>query len=356
MYFWHSVGNHVLTTMSNMFTNLNLTDMETCYKAFRREVIDGLVIEEDGFGVEPEITAKIAKAGWRIYEVGVSYSGRTYAEGKKTTWRDGVRAILAILKHSRARDRIAARAVDPTADPAHFDAADVELAETLDNLSGADNYADWIFDLVDPHLGERVVEIGAGHGEMTERIARRHQVTALEVSNRCAERLRHRFSTNPSVVVHHGSIESVAGRGPDSAMFDSAVFVNVLEHIDDDLAALRATRAVLRPGGRIVVFAPAFAGLYSDFDRRVGHHRRYRLSELVDRADRAGYTTTDAHYVNSAGAILWWLYARHLRRTPTSSWSSTLFDRAIVPVVRGYEARRRPRFGQSVLLVAERRG
>jgi glycosyltransferase involved in cell wall biosynthesis len=100
LYFWHSVGNKLLTTMSNAFTNLNLTDMETCYKAFRREVLDGITVEENRFGFEPEITAKVAAGGWRIYEVGISYQGRTYEEGKKIGWRDGVQAFSCIVRYS----------------------------------------------------------------------------------------------------------------------------------------------------------------------------------------------------------------------------------------------------------------
>jgi len=100
LYYWHSVGNKILTTVSNAFTNLNLTDMETCYKAFRKEVLDTIDIEEDRFGFEPEVTAKVAAGGWRIYEVGISYSGRTYEEGKKIGWRDGVRAFVCILRYS----------------------------------------------------------------------------------------------------------------------------------------------------------------------------------------------------------------------------------------------------------------
>lgn len=100
VYFWHMIGNKFLTLMSNMFTNINLTDMETCYKMFRREIIQSITIEEDRFGFEPEITAKVARKGCRIYEVGISYYGRTYAEGKKIGWRDGFRAIYAILKYN----------------------------------------------------------------------------------------------------------------------------------------------------------------------------------------------------------------------------------------------------------------
>ena len=99
LYFWHSVGNRFLTLLSNMFTDLNLTDMETCFKAFRRDVVQGLTLEEDRFGIEPEITAKVAAGGWRVWEVGISYSGRTYAEGKKINWRDGVAAIRCIVKY-----------------------------------------------------------------------------------------------------------------------------------------------------------------------------------------------------------------------------------------------------------------
>lgn len=103
LYFWHSVGNKFLTLLSNMFTNLNLTDMETCYKAVRRELLQSIAVRENRFGFEPEITAKLAKSGARIYEVAISYHGRTYAEGKKINWKDGVQAIWCILKYSFTR-------------------------------------------------------------------------------------------------------------------------------------------------------------------------------------------------------------------------------------------------------------
>lgn len=105
VYFWHRMGNAFLTLLSNMFTDLNLTDMETCYKAFKREIIQGITIEENRFGFEPEVTAKIARSGCRIYEVGISYYGRTYDEGKKIGWRDGVRAVWCILKYNLSTGR-----------------------------------------------------------------------------------------------------------------------------------------------------------------------------------------------------------------------------------------------------------
>ncbi len=122
LYFWHRVGNGLLTFLSNMFTNLDLTDMETCYKVFRREIIQGIAIEENRFGFEPEITAKIARTGCRLYEVGISYYGRTYQEGKKIGWKDGFRALYCIVKYNvfrrgdRARVRnLATDANEPSA-------------------------------------------------------------------------------------------------------------------------------------------------------------------------------------------------------------------------------------------------
>ncbi|MCK5454405.1 MAG: glycosyltransferase family 2 protein [Calditrichia bacterium] len=100
LFFWHYLGNKLLTLLSNMFTNLNLTDMETCYKMFRKEVLDSIQIEQNRFGFEPEITAKLARGNWRIYEIGISYSGRNYAEGKKINWQDGVQALWCILKYN----------------------------------------------------------------------------------------------------------------------------------------------------------------------------------------------------------------------------------------------------------------
>jgi glycosyltransferase involved in cell wall biosynthesis len=98
LYYWHSVGNRVVTTLSNMFTDLNLTDMETCYKAFRAEVLKGIAIKSNRFGVEPELTAKVARGKWRVYEVGIRYAGRSYEEGKKITWRDGLKAVFSIVR------------------------------------------------------------------------------------------------------------------------------------------------------------------------------------------------------------------------------------------------------------------
>ncbi|HEY7134339.1 MAG TPA: glycosyltransferase, partial [Acidimicrobiia bacterium] len=306
LYYWHSVGNGLLTTLSNMFTNLNLTDMETCYKAFRREVIQDVELHEDRFGFEPEITAKLSRKGLRIYEVGISYAGRTYAEGKKIGWRDGVRAFYGIVRYSGLGERLARRPRHLSEDePAPFDDADVALAGVLDSLQDADNYADWIYDLLEPHLGQRVLEVGAGQGELTERLCGggRH-VVATDLSSRCVTALRDRFAGNDAVTVQQADLVPDGADGG----FDSIVLVNVLEHIPHAEEALARLVPKLRPGGRLLLFVPAFESLYSEFDFRIGHRRRYRKSELTSEVDRAGLRVVEARYVNVLGAVAWWLF------------------------------------------------
>ena len=146
--------------------------------------------------------------------------------------------------------------------------------------------------------------------------------------------------------VRHVDIAATA----DGRLYDSVVLINVLEHIDDDdERARRSSGSRSRPGGHICVFVPAFDGLYSDFDRRIGHRRRYRRSHLVEVFDRAGFRIVDARYVNTVGALAWWLFVRQLGQVPTQSWSIAIYDRVVVPVLRRAESKRSPRFGQSLL-------
>jgi 2-polyprenyl-3-methyl-5-hydroxy-6-metoxy-1,4-benzoquinol methylase len=349
LYFWHAVGNRLLTTTSNMFSNLNMSDMETCYKVFRREVLESLDLREDGFGIEAEVTAKVARGPWRIYEVGISYAGRTYAEGKKIGWRDGVWAIYCVVRYSRVGDR-AFRSRTVTASPATVAEADVELAESLDSLNEANNYADWILSLVEPHLGHRVLEVGAGHGTITGRMAEGREVVATDVTDRAVEVLRERFAGQPNVSIVHG----IADRTTVDGAFDSVVVLNVLEHIEDHAAALADFREMLLPGGRVILYVPAFAALYSDFDAKIGHHRRYRRSELAAVVGEAGFEIDTLHYVNSVGAFAWWLLARKLKQVPTQGGLVRVYDRAFVPLLRRWEERRTPPFGQSLFCVARR--
>ena len=355
LYFWHAVGNRVLTTASNMVTNLNLTDVETCYKAFRREVIQSLLIEEDRFGFEVEIVAKIAKHGWRVYEVGISYTGRTYSEGKKVGWKDGFRALYCVLRYSAPFQRRAAHAVGPgdrqaMGEPSSFDEADDNLSGVLDSLKGVGNYADWIFHLVEPWLGDDVLEVGAGHGTMTARLIGRRRIVATDLSPRCVALLRDRYRDHPTVDVQHADVRAAASMGP----FESILLVNVLEHIDDDATVLKTLGEALSPGGRLILWVPAHPSLYSNFDRRIGHFRRYRARELAALVSSAGFEVCELRPVNAAGAVAWLVFARLLGGTPTSGGKLRMADRALVPMMRRLEASHPPPFGLSLLCVAAR--
>jgi len=237
---------------------------------------------------------------------------------------------------------------------ADFSAADAELKATLDSLDGADNYAGWIFELIEPYLGNEVLEVGAGHGTFTEMLARRgKRVVACDLSERCVSRLRERFSGEESVEILHGSVDSAAAYGP----FDSVILINVLEHIEDDHGALQELGSqLLRPGGRAVLWVPAFPLLYSDFDRKIGHYRRYRRPGLRTQLSDAGYEVRDVRYVNAVGAVAWLVLARFLRFTPTHGTPVKVFDKYFVPVLKPLERRWRPPFGQSVLAVATQPG
>ena len=347
LYFWHAVGNRIITIASNMVTNLNLSDVETCYKAFRREVIQSIVIEEDRFGFEPEITAKVARGGWRLYEVGISYSGRTYAEGKKIGWWDGVRAVYCILRYAPSRQR---RLDREQVSPLSLEEADRELIDTLDTLDGADQYARWIYTLVEPHLGKDVLEAGAGHGTFTELLRDSRRIVACDPSERCARLLRERFDADPTVTVLNTDLHGAIDEGP----FDSVVMINVLEHVEDHAAALRDVWKALRPGGRLILWVPAMEWLYSDLDRRIGHHRRYHLKQLRQLLGETGFEPAELRYVNAIGAIGWWVMAKQLGRRPTSAASVQLFDRVVVPVQRRMDERTRLPWGQSIFTVGVR--
>ncbi|MGZ8766559.1 MAG: class I SAM-dependent methyltransferase [Acidimicrobiia bacterium] len=257
--------------------------------------------------------------------------------------------MYSIVRYSSLLEKVSGRPAPGDDLPVEFDESDAELGSALDSLQDADNYADWIYDLCEPHLGTEVLEIGAGHGELTQRLVPGRFVTATDLSERCVEELQSRYEGLANVEIRHADIAALGG----DRLYDSVVLINVLEHFPDDLAALIALRARLKPGGRLIVFSPAFEGLYSDFDRRIGHYRRYRRSQLVTVADRAGLQLVEARYVNSVGAFAWWLFARRLRQMPTQGWSVKLYDRTVVPVLRRVETRRSPKVGQSVLLVGE---
>jgi len=236
------------------------------------------------------------------------------------------------------------------------------LPPTLDDelvaLARATNYRDWLFAKTAPHLGDRVVEVGAGFGTMTDCILDRSRVVALELIPEYVDTLRQRFADRPNVEIHQGDAtedgvwEGIRAGGE----LDSAMSFNVMEHIVDDVAVMEQVHRSLRPGGRMVVFTPAFPRLFGEMDRGVGHVRRYTRGELMTKARTAGFEIVDCQFMNLPGFFLWFVNGRLLKSSGAKGGATSvrLFDRWAVPVVRAVEEVVRPPFGQSLLLVAQR--
>src|SRR5579862_5819857 len=272
--FWHSMINKGLTVVSNMFSNLNVSDMETCYKVFRTDLLKSIPIRSDRFGFEPEITMKCSKRKFRVYEVPISYHGRTYEEGKKIGWKDGVKALGVILYFW---------VVDDLYEP-HYGRG------LLNNLTGTPQYISWVTRVLRPHLGDRVLEIGAGLGNLTGRLmARKLQYVAGEGDALYLHALRNRFLRTPNVTVCKLDPEQPADYLPGAGQFDTALCVNVLESVKDPVAVLASLDSCLAPGGSVLVLVPQGKGLYGSLDQGMGQLRRFSKAELVQALEQTGF-------------------------------------------------------------------
>ncbi|MBD3782943.1 MAG: class I SAM-dependent methyltransferase [Micrococcales bacterium] len=219
---------------------------------------------------------------------------------------------------------------------------------TLESLTSAVNYHAWLTDLVRPHLGDDPLEVGSGLGDYA-RTWLDGGVPRLTLSDRDPGRFAHlqaEFADDPRVTV-----TDVDVLDPPHASYSSLVAVNVLEHIEDHVGALRSAHRLVRPGGTVVMFVPAFEFAMSRFDRAVGHHRRYTVRSLTAAYEEAGLRPESVRYVNAPGLFAWFVGMRLLRMTPTDGPTVRLWDRAVVPVARRVERRVRVPFGQSVLAV-----
>jgi glycosyltransferase involved in cell wall biosynthesis len=338
LYFWHTVGNRMLTLASNMFTNLNLTDMETCYKMFRREVVQTMTIESRRFGIEPEITAKVARRGYRIFEVPISYYGRTYDEGKKIGWKDAVSALWTIVRHSLRE------AEDPR-NVGHV---------TLARMARLEPYNRWLADRFRHAVGSRVLEIGAGFGNMTRQLVPRDLVVASDLDPVALEYLRGSFRDEPGVRIasYRFPLEEAEREKIRGLAVDTVVCLNVLEHIEDDAGTLADFHALLPPGGRLILVVPALARLYGTLDEHLHHFRRYEKAELEEKLRAAGFAIEDCRFMNRPGIYGWYVNGKILRRRVLPSGQLAAF-RLALPLLRREETNP-PSIGMSLLAIARR--
>lgn len=312
--FWHSMINKGLTLVSNMFSNLNVTDMETCYKVFRTDLLKSIPIRSNRFGFEPEITMKSSKRKLRVYEVPISYHGRTYEEGKKIGWKDGVKALGVILYFWLVDDLYVAS----------------YGRGLLNSLTGTPQYLSWMTRVLRPHLGDTVFEAGAGLGNMTGRLmAKKLEYVAGEKDPLYLHALRNRFLRTPSVTVCKLDPEDPADYEPWKNHFESTLCVNLLETVDDPAAVLRQMAGILKPGGTAIVLAPQGQALFGSLDQGMGHKRRFSVGELRGMMEKAGLRVDRVYQMNKIGAVSWWIYGKLLGRKRINKLSLKLFDKTV---------------------------
>jgi SAM-dependent methyltransferase len=304
---------------------------------FRRQVLQRVRIEQNRFGFEPEITAKIARLGVRVIERPIRYEARTHEEGKKIGWKDGLKALGVILYFWLIDDLYAqpyGRAF-------------------LNNMSGTPQYLSWIARLVRPHLGDTVLEIGAGIGNITARLmARRLRYVAAEKDPLYLHALGNRFLRTPNVEVRRFDPDN-----PDNQLgsgFDTVLCLNVLEYLDQPRPLVAVLGEAIKPGGDLVILVPQGPGLFGSVDRALGHKRRYSAAEIRRLLQDLGFEIRQVHQLNKAGKPAWWLFGKVLHRRHINKLTLKLFDKSVW-LLRRLEWLL-PWSGLSLVVVARRRG
>ncbi|MBU0677904.1 MAG: glycosyltransferase [Verrucomicrobia bacterium] len=336
LYFWHSMGNRFLTMLSNMFTDLNLTDMETCYKMVRGDILRSIPIRSDRFGMEPELTAKLAKRGCRIYEVPISYHGRTYAEGKKITWWDGVKALFVIIYYRLVDDLY----------------TDQYGHGILHSLSRTHRFNSWMAETIRPWVGDEVLEIGAGMGNLTRQFLPRKSYVASDLDPLHLHYLENLYEGNSRVNVARIDIEKAEEIEPHARKFDTVICLNVIEHVEDDVSAMKNILTALKPGGRACILTPNNPDLFGTLDEVLEHRRRYTEKDLRDKLESAGFEVEKVFTLNSAAVPAWWLNGKIMKRKYLGKLQLKIFDylvwllRVIDPIL--------PWKGLSVVAIAKK--
>jgi glycosyltransferase involved in cell wall biosynthesis len=299
LYFRHTLGNHLLTTLSNLLTDLNLTDVETCYKAVRTELLHSIPIRSRDFRIEVELTFKLAKRGARIFEVPISYAGRTYEEGKKIGFADAAYALGAMLHWWIA---------DDTYKPDQYG------SNILVDLLAVRQFSRWLGDTLRPYVGARVLELGAGIGNLSGTLLPRDHYTVSDINPHYLRYLRNFSEGKPYMDVCRVNLGCAEDFQPLAAEYDTVLAINLLEHMPDEQDALRNIRSALVPGGRAIILVPQNPRLYGSLDEVLGHHRRYTRSSLCTALTAGGFEIERVFDFNRITTPGWWLNGRLLRR------------------------------------------
>ena len=313
LYFWHALANHLLTTACNMAADLNLTDMETGYKAFRLSLVKTIPLRSERFGIEPELTIKLAQRGVAMYEVPISYRGRTYEEGKKIGLKDAIQALWVIVYYGLGRD-------------IYQD----DGARILDALSQTHRFNRWMAETVRPYVGTRVLEIGAGIGNLSQYLApRRKRYVVSDYDDEHLARLKVRFQHRPNVSLLRCDLSRPEDFAEIQGQADTVICLNVLEHIADASVGLRNIASALMPGGRAIVLVPQDQRIYGTLDEVLGHYKRYSEAELRAAMETAGFAVERVLQFNRVTRPGWFVNGRILKRRHFGRFQLWMFDHLV---------------------------
>jgi glycosyltransferase involved in cell wall biosynthesis len=302
LFYRHQIANKLIALACNLVTNLNLTDIETCYKAIRTPLFRSIPIESKDFRIEPELTIKLAKRGARVFEVPISYFGRSYQEGKKIGLRDAFLALIAIVRFAISD---------------HVYTEDRYGSEILARLSRAHRFNAWMADTIREFCGEHILEIGSGVGTLTMCLIPRISYTASDINPLYLESLNALCTNRPYLAACYCDLadtESFQALRFSGKTYDTVICLNVLEHIDDHRTALRNIKSVLSSGGRAIVLVPQGLKNFGTLDHVLGHKRRYTRQSLARLADECGFAVRRLFEFNRVGTVAWFLNCKLLRR------------------------------------------
>lgn len=318
LYFWHSLGNRLLTLFCNVLNDINLTDMETGYKLVRADVLRSIPLTAERFAFEPELTTKLARWNLRLYEVPISYQGRTYAEGKKIGPRDLVHALWAMIKYRFLSGRF-------TTHDGFF---------ILQSLRKARSFNRWLVAQVAPYIGRRILEAGSGIGNLSEFFLDRERLVCVDNDQFYVDRLAQRFGHLSNLSFHELDLTRIEECSElRQVQLDTVVCINVLEHIEDDRKVLRNFYQMLQPGGHAVLLVPAHPWLYTRVDQALGHFRRYTPAEIAAKLRLAGFEVVQNTGFNRLGTLGWYVSGKLLGRTTISPGQMKLYER-LLPIAK----------------------
>lgn len=336
--FWHSQINRALTVASNAVTGVSLTDMETGYKLVRADILSELRLRSRSFTFEPELVCRLSQWGARMVEMPIQYHARSFEEGKKIRPRDGIKALLTLLR---------CRFVDSQYSHYTEDA-------NLRSLRRASNYNSWLADEVEHFLGNRVLDAGAGVGTLSGHLLRRERVVMVDHDEHRTRRLEARFGRRSNVRVEQGALEDreLINR-LEGEQLDTILCANTLQQIGPDFLVLRNFHKMLQAGGRCVLVVPIGPALMNRMDRAARHQRRYESWQLAQLMERAGFEVVQQRSFNRLGGLGWWVNGSVVGSQRVGSVQTTLFDK-LWPVAKHVD-RWLPGPALSALIVGEKR-